>query len=203
LNEHTQAEQRNGPTSGPGAASAHVCAENGTRSLTARGESLKFRMCLFMLRQLKIGRSAWVWLTWLAVACLLADTLRQRLRVADLTSSVNPFGPMDVFAESQTGRHLLQQTQNAKANASQLQFCGGCDCDCSWANPTLCLNDDGTCCFACCCSGPTSASAPSIIAQSTNGALYNRAQAGPRLRTPTVRVCRVILGHHGPGHCQL
>jgi hypothetical protein len=158
-----------------------------------------------MLRRWKIGRPAWVWLTWLAVACLLADTLRQRLRVADLTSPVNlPFGPIDVFAESQTGRHLLQQMQNAKANASQ--YCsarGGCDCDCSWANPTLCVNDDGTCCFACCCSGPTSASAPSIIAQTTNGARSNRAQAGPRLRTPTVRVCRVILGHHGPEQCQL
>jgi len=31
---------------------------------------------------------------------------------------------------------------------------GGCDCDCSWANSTSCLHDDGSCCHACCCGAP-------------------------------------------------
>lgn len=30
---------------------------------------------------------------------------------------------------------------------------GGCDCDCSWANSTSCVHDDGSCCFGCCCGG--------------------------------------------------
>ncbi|OMJ65538.1 hypothetical protein SteCoe_38039 [Stentor coeruleus] len=31
---------------------------------------------------------------------------------------------------------------------------GGCYCNCSWANPSTCQNDDGSCCFACCCDNP-------------------------------------------------
>ena len=37
------------------------------------------------------------------------------------------------------------------------QYCpgrGGCNCDCSWANSNTCQSDDGSCCFACCCSTP-------------------------------------------------
>jgi len=30
---------------------------------------------------------------------------------------------------------------------------GGCDCDCSWANSTTCVHDDGSCCWECCCGG--------------------------------------------------
>lgn len=29
---------------------------------------------------------------------------------------------------------------------------GGCDCDCSWATAGKCGGDDGSCCYACCCS---------------------------------------------------
>lgn len=28
---------------------------------------------------------------------------------------------------------------------------GGCMCGCSWASPDTCHDDDGSCCFACCC----------------------------------------------------
>ena len=38
---------------------------------------------------------------------------------------------------------------------------GGCDCDCSWANPAACGADDKTCCHACCCKVPTPAPSPS------------------------------------------
>merc|ERR1711933_170212 len=31
---------------------------------------------------------------------------------------------------------------------------GGCDCDCSWASGSTCGNDDGSCCFGCCCGSP-------------------------------------------------
>merc|ERR1712185_702931 len=30
---------------------------------------------------------------------------------------------------------------------------GGCDCDCSWARPSTCGWDDGSCCHGCCCPG--------------------------------------------------
>jgi len=30
---------------------------------------------------------------------------------------------------------------------------GGCDCDCSWANSSTCVHDDGSCCWGCCCTG--------------------------------------------------
>merc|ERR1712217_731317 len=29
---------------------------------------------------------------------------------------------------------------------------GGCACKCSWARPDTCQHDDGSCCWACCCS---------------------------------------------------
>jgi len=52
------------------------------------------------------------------------------------------------------------------ANILAVQHCsgrGGCDCDCSWASQSTCKNDDGSCCFACCCGsspGPTPTPGP-------------------------------------------
>lgn len=40
-------------------------------------------------------------------------------------------------------------------NSTDLKHCsgrGGCDCDCSWASSSRCRDDDGSCCWGCCCS---------------------------------------------------
>ena len=45
---------------------------------------------------------------------------------------------------------------------------GGCYCDCSWANSDTCKNDDGSCCFGCCCgSSPTPTPTPTPGPQET------------------------------------
>jgi len=39
----------------------------------------------------------------------------------------------------------------ATAQTKHCDTRGGCYCDCSWANTTSCLHDDGSCCYLCCC----------------------------------------------------
>jgi len=39
--------------------------------------------------------------------------------------------------------------------AVQCSSRGGCDCDCSWADPSACTKDDGSCCYLCCCGNST------------------------------------------------
>ena len=41
--------------------------------------------------------------------------------------------------------------QNVPRPLAHCSARGGCDCDCSWANPNTCAADDKTCCHACCC----------------------------------------------------
>jgi hypothetical protein len=43
--------------------------------------------------------------------------------------------------------------QNVPRPLAHCSARGGCDCDCSWANPNTCAADDKTCCHACCCGG--------------------------------------------------
>jgi hypothetical protein len=48
-------------------------------------------------------------------------------------------------------------------NSTASQQCsarGGCECDCSWASPSSCQNDDGSCCWACCCGSSPSPPTP-------------------------------------------
>lgn len=56
---------------------------------------------------------------------------------------------------------LVVATQASNFSLQANKHCterGGCECDCSWASPSTCGHDDGSCCHACCCGaspGPT------------------------------------------------
>ena len=40
---------------------------------------------------------------------------------------------------------------NIKHINANIKTCDNCVCDCSWSNDITCGNNDGTCCYSCCC----------------------------------------------------
>eukprot|EP00927_Polykrikos_kofoidii_P082319 TRINITY_DN815_c0_g1_i1.p1 TRINITY_DN815_c0_g1~~TRINITY_DN815_c0_g1_i1.p1 ORF type:complete len:502 (+),score=39.35 TRINITY_DN815_c0_g1_i1:87-1592(+) len=54
-----------------------------------------------------------------------------------------------------TALSFLFAANVAVVDANTCSARGGCDCDCSWASAYTCGHDDGSCCFGCCCGGPS------------------------------------------------
>ena len=69
------------------------------------------------------------------------------------------------FVATRESTHLDARGAARMALLDDIKHCSardGCDCDCSWANPSTCGGDDGSCCWGCCCgSAPPSPPSPS------------------------------------------